>query len=43
MHVHEYYGMEVLLGREVGVAEWAVSCVHMGGRGGGGKEGRDGP
>jgi len=23
----------VLSGREVGVAEWAVSCVHMGGGG----------
>lgn len=30
--VREYYGMAaVLSGREVGVAEWVVSCVHMGG------------
>lgn len=39
--VHEYYGMaSVLSGREVGVEEWAVSCVHMGGGEGGRGNGR---
>lgn len=30
----------VLSGREVGVAEWALSCVHFGGEG---AEGMDDP